>query len=212
MYFTADVASLPPISVDQELPPVSSSTSHSWLYTGDLNCLQTGWYTTENVQTHLSGWVLDKSSSCRCIDLLRAAISTVQQESSSGMDWAWLAWHWSIAIAARIMLLLSGAGEALLWRPEVSTPANTLLKTREGIRLLQLGISPYEGESCHIPPLWLAVVAPWAHHKVLCVLPNIACDVVAAGALLLAAAQLFGCPAGPASRKRGGQVKLQQLS
>jgi hypothetical protein len=124
------------------------------------------------------------------------------------MDWGRITWHWSIAIAARLLLLLSGAGEALLWRPEMSTPANTLLKTREGIRLLQLGISPYEGDSCHIPPLWLAVVAPWVHHRVLCVLPNIVCDVVAAAALLLAAAHLFDRPAGPASRQQGGQGRL----
>lgn len=124
------------------------------------------------------------------------------------MAWVWLVWHWSIAIAVRVMLVLSGTGEALLWRPEVSTPANTMLKTHEGIRLLQLGISPYEGDSCHIPPLWLAVVAPWVQHRVLCVLPNMVCDVVAAAALLLAAAHLFDRPAGPASRKRGGRSAL----
>jgi hypothetical protein len=122
------------------------------------------------------------------------------------MNWQWLAWHWSIAIALRVMLLLLVAGEALLWRPEVSAPANTMLKTREGIWLLQFGISPYKGDSCHIPPLWLAMVAPWVQHKVLCVLPNMVCDVVAAAALLLAAAHLFGRTTGPASSKRGGCI------
>ncbi|WIA30077.1 hypothetical protein OEZ86_000172 [Tetradesmus obliquus] len=88
-----------------------------------------------------------------------------------------------------------------------------MLKTREGIRLLQLGISPYEGDSCHIPPLWLAVVAPWVQHRVLCVLPNMVCDVVAAAALLLAAAHLFDHPAGPASRRRDAPwLSPQQLS
>jgi hypothetical protein len=124
------------------------------------------------------------------------------------MNWQWLAWHWSIAIAMRIMLLLLGAGDAMLWRPEVSTPANTMLKTREGIWLLQYGISPYRGDSCQIPPLWLAMVAPWVQHRVLCVLPNMVCDVVAAVALLLAAAHMFGCPTGPASARRGGCLDL----
>jgi hypothetical protein len=79
-----------------------------------------------------------------------------------------------------------------------------MLKTREGIFLLQYGISPYKGDSCHIPPLWLAMVAPWVQHKALCVLPNMVCDVVAAAALLLAAAHLFGRTAAPASSTRGG--------
>lgn len=100
-------------------------------------------------------------------------------------------WHAAVAIAVRLLLVLLGAGEALVWQPEVTTPANTILKTREGIRLLQLGASPYDGASCHIPPLWLAVVAPVAHHPVLRVVPNIICDVVAAAALYTAAARLF---------------------
>lgn len=101
-------------------------------------------------------------------------------------------WQCGAAVGGRLLLAAAGGGEALLWRPEVSTPANSLLKTREGVRLLQLGVSPYAGTSCHVPPLWLALSAPWAAHPVLYVLPSIACDLVAAGALYGAAAAVLG--------------------
>jgi hypothetical protein len=112
------------------------------------------------------------------------------------------AWHWGLAAAARLLLVRLGAGEGLLWQPEVTTPANTLLKTREGLRLLQLGVSPYAGAACHIPPLWLAVAAPWAAHPLLYVVPNIAADLVGAAALYVAAAALFGGCSG--TRKQRG--------
>lgn len=96
-----------------------------------------------------------------------------------------------LAVALRLLLAALGAGEALLWQPEVSTPANTLLKTREGLRLLALGSSPYGGGTCHTPPLWLAVSAHCAQHPLLYVLPGTVADLVGAAALAVSAAALF---------------------
>jgi hypothetical protein len=112
-------------------------------------------------------------------------------------------WHAAVAIAVRVLLVLLGAGEALIWQPEVTTPANTALKSREGLALLQLGVSPYGGDSCHVPPLWLAVTAPVALHPVLCVVPNIIADVVAAAAVYAAASALHQTPLGRESTSRG---------
>lgn len=112
-------------------------------------------------------------------------------------------WHAAVAISVRVLLVLLGVGEALIWQPEVTTPANTALKTREGLALLQLGVSPYSGDSCHVPPLWLAVTAPVALHPALCVLPNIIADVAAAAALYAAASALHQKPCGQESTSRG---------
>lgn len=118
------------------------------------------------------------------------------------------AWHAAVAVAVRLLLVVLGAGEALIWQPEVTTPANTALKTREGLALLQLGVSPYAGDSCHVPPLWLAVTAPVALHPVLCVVPNIVADLAAAAALYSAASALYnrvGSKGAAARGKRQGQ-------
>lgn len=112
-------------------------------------------------------------------------------------------WHAAVAVGVRVLLVLWGAGEALVRQPEVTTPANTALGTREGLALLQLGVSPYAGDSCHVPPLWLAVSAPVALHPVLCVLPNIIADAVAAAALYAAARALYQRPPGLTSAFTG---------
>ncbi|KAF8069582.1 hypothetical protein HT031_001699 [Scenedesmus sp. PABB004] len=124
------------------------------------------------------------------------------------VDWAWLAVHWAAAAALRLALAALGAGEALLWRPEVSTPANTALKAREGARLLQLGLPPYGGAACHAPPLWLAAAAPWLERGVLSAVPGLACDLVAAGALLATAAALHA----PGARASGHERDAPWLS
>lgn len=118
------------------------------------------------------------------------------------MDWRRLLRHWTLAVAVRVVLLTLGAGEWLLWRPEVSTPSNTVLKAREGLWLLQYGLSPYQGGSCHTPPLWLAATAPLSQHKILYAVPNIVCDLVAASAVLVASAALFK-PQSSVAHKRG---------
>jgi len=82
-----------------------------------------------------------------------------------------------------VVLVVLGAGHYLAFRVEVSTPANSLLSIREGVTLLQLGISPYSGSACHVPPLLLWLLAPTASHTHLYALPNILSDVL--GALLL---------------------------
>jgi hypothetical protein len=107
------------------------------------------------------------------------------------MRWWWLLRLWSISVLLRLLLLLLGAGDALVWRPEVTTPANTILKTREGVWLLDMGISPYKGSSCHVPPLWLAVMTPWAGSSIWYAVPNIVSDLVAATAVLMASTALF---------------------
>jgi phosphatidylinositol glycan class U len=86
-------------------------------------------------------------------------------------------------VVARASLALLGAGEPLLWRPEVTTPLNSLLGVREGLRMLQLGLSPYAGASCHAPPLVLALHAATAAHPLLYALPNTVADALAALAL-----------------------------
>lgn len=120
-------------------------------------------------------------------------------------------WHTAAAVAIRLLLVLLGAGDALVWQPEVTTPANTLLATREGLGLLQLGVSPYAGDSCHAPPLWLAVTAPVALHPVLFVIPNIICDLVAAAALYTAAAALYDRSSSSSSSTPRGENSLVRM-
>jgi hypothetical protein len=122
---------------------------------------------------------------------------------SFSKQYARITWHVAVAIAIRLLLVLLGVGEALLWQPLVTTPANTALKTREGLALLRLKVSPYDGDSCSIPPLWLAVAAPVALHPVLCIIPNIIADVVAAAALYAAASALYTGRTGKGSTQRG---------
>jgi len=88
-----------------------------------------------------------------------------------------------LALAARLLLLGLQAGTGLVWRPEVSTPANSVLHVREGIRLLQLGVLPYGGATCHAAPLVLALLAPLSQNSVLLALPNVLADLIAAAAL-----------------------------
>jgi hypothetical protein len=104
--------------------------------------------------------------------------------------WAGPAYYAAAALAARAALAALGAGGALLWRPEVSTPLNSLLGVREGLRMLRLGLSPYAGAACHAPPLVLALHAATAARPALYVLPNILADAVAAGALAALAVRL----------------------
>lgn len=76
--------------------------------------------------------------------------------------------------------MLLRASSYLAWRPEVTTPANSLLQLREGVRMLQLRTSPYRGASCHAPPLLLAIMAPFASQELLLGLPNILADCLGA--------------------------------
>ncbi|KAF5836961.1 GPI transamidase subunit PIG-U-domain-containing protein, partial [Dunaliella salina] len=87
------------------------------------------------------------------------------------------------ALALRVALVVAGLGQYLVYRVETSTPANSLLTIREGVALLGLGIAPYSGSACHVPPLLLWLLAPTAPHMYLYALPNIVCDIM--GALLL---------------------------
>jgi hypothetical protein len=104
--------------------------------------------------------------------------------------WAGPAYYAAAALAARASLALLGVGERLLWQPEVSTPLNSLLGVREGVRMMRLGLSPYAGSACHAPPLLLALHAAVASHPVLHVLPNVVADAAAAAALAALAAHL----------------------
>ena len=63
----------------------------------------------------------------------------------------------SASILLRICLLYLGFNRFLATRIEVSTPLNGALPIKEGIALINLGVSPYIGSSCHIPPLALHV-------------------------------------------------------
>jgi phosphatidylinositol glycan class U len=101
------------------------------------------------------------------------------------------------AAAVRLLLALLGIGRYLIWRVEVSTPANTLLQVREGLRLRSLGVAPYSGSACHAPPLVLALLSATAPSPTLYVLPNIAFDLLA-GLLVarIAATLLRGKPMG----------------
>ena len=63
----------------------------------------------------------------------------------------------SVSIFLRICLLYFGFDRFLATRIEVSTPANGALPIKEGIALINLGVSPYSGSACRIPPLALHV-------------------------------------------------------
>lgn len=129
-----------------------------------------------------------------------------------GMSWLRLVWLWTLAVLLRLALAAVGLGEALLWRPEVSTPANSALQAREGVRLLQLGVSPYAGASCHAPPLWLVLVAPVVNAAPwLRVLPNVACDLAGAAALLMGAAAAHAASTAALGAARGADAASAYL-
>ena len=90
-----------------------------------------------------------------------------------------LAWGIGTAIAIRIVLALLGVLNTLIWRPEVTTPANSLLQIREGVQLLQLSVPPYSGSGCHIPPLVLSLWAPWVS-SIWYIVPTTICDLLGA--------------------------------
>jgi len=96
------------------------------------------------------------------------------------------------SVALRVALLLLGLGPDLLYRVEVSTPANSLLSIREGVALLRMHISPYSGSACHVPPLLLWMLSPTALEVHLYALPNILADVLGAVMLRYIAQQLMG--------------------
>lgn len=102
----------------------------------------------------------------------------------------WLYPPAAAAVAVRLALMGLGLGSYLAWRPEVTTPANGALYLREGVRMLQLGVSPYRGSNCHAPPLLLALFAPLAQHELLLGLPNVLADCCAAWCVAQLAAQL----------------------
>jgi hypothetical protein len=101
-----------------------------------------------------------------------------------------LAWGVCTAIAFRVVLALLGSLDTLIWRPEVTTPANSLLQIREGVQLLQLSVSPYSGSGCHIPPLVLSLWAPWVT-GVWYIVPVIVCDLLGGGAVCQIAAAVY---------------------
>ncbi len=93
--------------------------------------------------------------------------------------------------AVRLVLAELGATDALAWRLDVSTPANSLLRIREGAALAEFGVSPYEGSSCFVPPLVLEAYGPFARlTSAAAVLPNVLFDVLAALLLHRLAAHL----------------------
>lgn len=107
------------------------------------------------------------------------------------------------AVALRVALVVVGLGRFLMLRVEASTPANSLLTVREGLALLRMGIPPYAGSACHVPPLLLWLLGPTAPHAHLYALPGIVCDVLAALLLRRVAAQLMQRRSSPATPPRG---------
>lgn len=103
--------------------------------------------------------------------------------------------------AVRATLVLLGAGEWLQWRTEVSTPANSLLSVREGLRLIELGVSPYSGSQCRTPPLLLALGQWTAGHPHLYALPNVIMDL--ATALMLRDVALASSASGSSGSGKG---------
>ncbi len=100
-------------------------------------------------------------------------------------------------VAVRLVLAWLGIGRELAWRPEICTAANSNLELREGLALARLGVSPYSGSSCRVPPLALWLQSPLADHNVLYVLPNILADVLAALLLYSLVQKLIARSSGP---------------
>ncbi len=93
--------------------------------------------------------------------------------------------QWKILwLVAGILLRFSITTQELLvsWlstRIEIATPANGMLPIREGLALLNMGISPYSGSSCHAPPLVMALWAAQADHSmVVYMIPQIIADAL----------------------------------
>lgn len=88
------------------------------------------------------------------------------------------------AAALRCAAVACGIGQTYLSRRiEVSTPANGLLPLREGVALLSMGASPFQGATSHAPPLLLWSLAGIAQHPLLHAAPHVAADLLA-GCLL----------------------------
>jgi hypothetical protein len=86
----------------------------------------------------------------------------------------------TVAIAVRVVLVLTGIGRYFATRIEVSTPENGILPVKEGIALLRLGLSPYSGSTSHVPPLVLWAFSGFAEHDLAYAVPSIVSDVLAA--------------------------------
>jgi len=139
------------------------------------------------------------------------------------------------AVALRLVLLAAARSPRhLAWRPEVSTPANSLLDWRECARLLRLGADPYfsggsgggqggasgggassggGGAACHTPPLLVAALSPLASAAgggstaagdFLAGLPNVALDCLAAWCLAGVARRVAFGGGGGATKGGGG--------
>lgn len=72
------------------------------------------------------------------------------------------------ALLLRVLLIWHYKHSPMTWRPEIVTPVNNILQVREGLRLMQLRMSPYSSSNVHVPPpLFLLFSAfpgkPWDH-------------------------------------------------
>ena len=90
------------------------------------------------------------------------------------------------AVLARVALASMGWGETLSARLELASPADSVLRLREGHALVAIGQSPYGGSMLHAPPLVLLLLGPLvadAPVSLTATLPFIAADVLTAFAL-----------------------------
>ena len=65
----------------------------------------------------------------------------------------------TLAALLRFILAALGIGDLLATRIEVSHAANGILSMREGITLMQRGVSPYSASACSTSPIILHLFA-----------------------------------------------------
>ena len=85
----------------------------------------------------------------------------------------------TLAALLRLILAALGIGDLLATRIEVSHAANGILSIREGIALMQRGVSPYSGSACSTSPIILHLFASLGTSTIVVAMVLTVADLVA---------------------------------
>ena len=115
----------------------------------------------------------------------------------------------ALAMLARVALAWYGWAETLAGRVELTSPADSVLRLREGQALAALDQSPYAGSMLHAPPLALLLLGPLTRDApagLPAVAPFLVADALTAIALFALAARVARASDAPESTPGDGSA------